>query len=105
MPDRDDPSLRELYKSLLGLRARLVVPGIPGCRSEAADVLGPGAVAARWRMGNGTLLTLAANLGAHDAAITPPAGDAVFGTDGAADAVRSGRLPACSAIAFITARS
>ena len=50
------------YASVLRLRQRHVVPGIVGARSEGAKVLASGAVAAMWRLGDGTGLLICTNL-------------------------------------------
>ncbi len=55
-----------LYRLLLDLRRERITPGLPGAVSMGAQVLGDGAVSARWRLGNGKVLTLYANLGASD---------------------------------------
>ena len=51
-----------LYRELLALRHRDIVPRLRGARSGQYSVLGKGAVAVRWRMGDGTQLLLIANL-------------------------------------------
>jgi maltooligosyltrehalose trehalohydrolase len=63
VPDEADGTVREFYSALLTLRARHIVPGIPGCHSSGADVIGDGAVLARWRMGVGSELVMAVNFG------------------------------------------
>lgn len=55
------------YRTLLDLRARHIIPRIPGARAERAEVLGEAAVCARWRMGDDALLTLAVNMGTEPA--------------------------------------
>ena len=72
-PSGRHAAIRALHAELLALRHRYIVPGIPGCRSEGAR----GArrrrrCVARWRLGNGALLTLAINLG-DDAGADRPA--------------------------------
>ncbi|UZK69927.1 malto-oligosyltrehalose trehalohydrolase [Sphingomonas sp. S1-29] len=53
---------RALYARLLALRREAIVPRLKGARSIGAEVVGEGAVVARWRMGDGGTLTLAINL-------------------------------------------
>jgi maltooligosyltrehalose trehalohydrolase len=48
---------------LLAARATHIVPHLPGTTSLAAAALGPAAVHAAWRLGNGDTLVLACNLG------------------------------------------
>ncbi len=50
-------------QAILAFRAQHIVPGIPGARSAGVDVLGPKALTARWRLGNGKMLTMWLNLG------------------------------------------
>jgi len=63
MPGPDAEAWRSLYRHLLGLRHDALVPRLNGARSEGADPIGEAAVTARWRMGDGALLTVAINLG------------------------------------------
>lgn len=53
-----------LYQQLLSLRQRHIVPHLPGSESLGAQVLGQGAVSARWRLGNGQVLQIDLNLSA-----------------------------------------
>jgi len=53
-----------LYRELLALRHRDIAPRLRGVQSGQYRVLGQGAVAVRWRMGDGAQLNLTANL--HD---------------------------------------
>jgi maltooligosyltrehalose trehalohydrolase len=57
-----------LISHLLTLRRTHLVPRLEGARSLGAAAIGPAAVLARWRLGDGAVLTLAVNLG--DAAVT-----------------------------------
>ena len=61
--NRDDPGMEDLYRELLAIRRDRVVPGIPGARSAGVEVLGPGALTARWTMGDGQVLAIHLNLG------------------------------------------
>ncbi len=85
---RDGPEAgrwRTLYSDLLALRHRVIVPRLRGAVAMGAEAIGERAVVARWRMGDGAVLTIALNLG--DEAVVFPAveGDMVF-ADGATDA-------------------
>ncbi|WP_347302895.1 malto-oligosyltrehalose trehalohydrolase [Croceibacterium sp. TMG7-5b_MA50] len=62
-PGPDNAAWRAFYADLLALRSRHVVPGIAGARSTGVEVLGDGAVAARWLLGDGCTLGLSINLG------------------------------------------
>ena len=48
---------------LLGIRHRYMTHRIPGTKNLTAKAIGPAAVISRWEMGDGSLLTIAANLG------------------------------------------
>ena len=100
-PDHADPATHDLVRHLLRLRAEQIAPRIPGCRSEGADVLGEGAVLARWRMGDGVALAIAVNLGTREATVaTEPAATLLFeSVPGADAALAAGRLPPRSAVA------
>jgi maltooligosyltrehalose trehalohydrolase len=52
----------ELYRELLAIRHREIVPRLKGSQSGKYEILGKSAVAVRWRLGDGSLLSLAANL-------------------------------------------
>ncbi|OHB36856.1 MAG: malto-oligosyltrehalose trehalohydrolase [Phenylobacterium sp. RIFCSPHIGHO2_01_FULL_70_10] len=60
-PDAED--WRELYADLLRLRARDIAPRLRGARCEYSETLGEEAVRASWKLGDGSRLTLALNLG------------------------------------------
>jgi maltooligosyltrehalose trehalohydrolase len=59
-----------LYRELLQIRHRDIVPRIPGAMASGTDVLGDKAVSARWRMGDGSTLRIELNLSEH-AIVTP----------------------------------
>jgi maltooligosyltrehalose trehalohydrolase len=67
-------------RALLALRNRFIVPRIPGACSEGAEAIGPKAVRASWRMGDGSVLTIATNLGDHPVPIAEPPGEMLYGT-------------------------
>jgi malto-oligosyltrehalose trehalohydrolase len=90
-------------RHLLALRRQYVVPGLPGCRSLGAHAVGPGAVRAAWRLGDGRELTLVVNLAASAAQLLPPPGGMLCASaPGVAAAVQAGELPATAAAAFLT---
>ena len=97
-----DPAMRELYQRLLQLRRERIVPGILGAESLGCEKLGEGAVHARWRLGNGAELSLLINIGNAEAAAREPAGKLLHESlPGAAEALRGGKLPAASLVAFL----
>ncbi|CAM2902414.1 malto-oligosyltrehalose trehalohydrolase [Pseudomonas fluorescens] len=54
----------QLYRQLLSLRHQHIVPHLPGSVPLGAEVLAEGAVTARWRLGNGSVLQIDLNLSA-----------------------------------------
>ena len=73
---RPDPHRGEdrvdLYRRLLALRHAEIVPRLKGARAIEASALGAAAVLASWRMGDGAILTIAANLGGAPVRLDPP---------------------------------
>ena len=95
IPDEADSALHEYYTHAAAAAAsRIVVPGIPGCRSAGAEVLGEGAVLARWTLGNGGALRLAINLGAQDGAACRRSTGALLFESRERRTLASGTLPA-----------
>jgi maltooligosyltrehalose trehalohydrolase len=91
-----------LYRQLIDLRLTEIVPRLNAARSVEARAIGQKAVVARWRLGDGAMLTLATNLGAHPIPIAPPAGGLLFAN--VVDAVslaRSGWLPGHCTYVFL----
>ncbi len=69
-----------LYRRLIAIRQSEIVPRLKAARSIEARAIGPKAVFARWRMGDGTVLSLACNLGAEPVRLMPSAGRLLFST-------------------------
>jgi malto-oligosyltrehalose trehalohydrolase len=98
---KESESRRSLYRRLLALRAASVSPHLDGARALSAKAVGDAAVVARWRLGNGEVLTLAANLGRETCAVDAPKGELLFELrTGAAAEMRQGRLPGLATVAF-----
>ncbi|MDB5727815.1 MAG: treZ [Noviherbaspirillum sp.] len=95
---------------LLALRKTHVMPRLPGARSIGAQAIGPAAVVARWRMGDGTTLVIAINLAntetsaSLDALSNPSGADLLFETDGALACFAAGKLPAYGFVALLEPR-
>ncbi|NOG72534.1 malto-oligosyltrehalose trehalohydrolase [Roseicella sp. DB1501] len=90
-----------LHRRLLALRRERIVPHLPGARALGAQAVGEKAVLARWRLGDGSILTLAVNLGEAPAPCTLPdgaGGETLFeGLSGAAGRLATGTLlPRCT---------
>ncbi|QDL94462.1 malto-oligosyltrehalose trehalohydrolase (plasmid) [Paroceanicella profunda] len=74
VPGPDAAAWEALWRALLDLRARQIVPRLAGASALGAEAIGPRAVSAAWRMGDGARLDLLLSLdpaGAPDA-ICPP---------------------------------
>ena len=63
VPPGDGFDWSTFYRDLIAVRARQVIPRLDGARSIFAQVIGPAAVLASWRMADGVQLTIAANFG------------------------------------------
>lgn len=61
--DSDFYKNSELYRELLQLRHRHIIPWLEHCRPVDAKVVGEASVIASWRFDNNALLTIAANFG------------------------------------------
>jgi len=98
----DGESRRDFYRRLLTLRRENIVPRLDGTRALDAQAVGPAAVSARWRMGDGVTLILACNLGAEAAAIEPIHQDLLFATSETAQrSARDGNLTPYSTLALM----
>ena len=95
----------ELYRRLLSTRREEIVPRLSGAHSLDATAVGTAAVVARWRMGDGSVLALASNLGASEAAIPQQQGRILFAsTEVAARATGEGMLSPYSTVALLSDR-
>ena len=63
VPPGDGFDWSTFYRDLIAVRARQVIPRLDGAQSIFAQVIGPAAVLASWRMADGVQLTIAANFG------------------------------------------
>jgi malto-oligosyltrehalose trehalohydrolase len=97
LPGDSASEMRALYERLLRLRETLIVPRLAGTRALGADVVGANSVVARWRMGDGALLTIVTNLGTELIEVGRPAGDLVF----ASRSTALPRLPGATTIVFL----
>ncbi|MEN3376713.1 MAG: maltooligosyltrehalose trehalohydrolase [Hyphomicrobiales bacterium] len=95
-------SRRDLYRRLLGLRRDRIMPRLDGARAQEARVIGEAAVLARWRMGDGAILTIAANLAPAACPLATPSGGLLFATGetGGASA-QNGQLEGRTTVAFL----
>lgn len=90
-------------RTLLAARALHIAPHLPGASAIGAAALGPTAVAASWRLGDGSTLHLACNLGAAALPWQPPAGAVqIAATNQAAtNQTAGGSLPARTTLAWL----
>jgi malto-oligosyltrehalose trehalohydrolase len=92
---------RALYKELLALRAAVLIPHLEGARSMAAHAAGAAGAAARWRLADGSVLTIACNLAREPCPIERPEGRLLFQSrDGAGEHALHGRLDGLAMVAF-----
>ena len=98
--ETDGFSWRDWTAALLKLRHSHIVPRLPGSSALGATVVDHTAVGARWRMGDGTTLSIVVNLGEFDVALTldavivPAGADVLFDSGGVLPALGRGALPA-----------
>lgn len=105
-PTEADPETERQTRKLLSLRARAIIPRLPGCRSLGAGAVGGTGVLARWIMGDGAELVLACNLGETGLPIEAVGGDILFESHtGDADALAAGQLRPRATIALLLART
>ena len=81
--------IREFYRRLLALRRERITPYLRDCRSLGASTVGEAGVVARWRLNDGSVLTIAINLDSHSVEIDA-SGDLIFASDNERAALRSG---------------
>ncbi|MGH6876057.1 MAG: malto-oligosyltrehalose trehalohydrolase [Rhizomicrobium sp.] len=86
----------DYYAALLQIRHREIVPRLKGARPAGAEALNDSAVLARWRLGDGATLSIAANLGHTPVRAQFPQSAPIWGTPCEV-------LPPASTIAWIEA--
>jgi maltooligosyltrehalose trehalohydrolase len=67
-----------LYQRLIDLRLREIAPRLPGTTSTGARPIGPKAVIAGWRLGDGSRLTIVTNLGPETVSFDVPPGRLLY---------------------------
>lgn len=87
---------------LLALRHAEIVPRLRGATALGADAIGPAAMRAAWRMGDGTTLRLLSNLGRQPVAVPPETMTPLHATPaGAEEAIARGSLSAFATLWFL----
>ncbi|MEG8054582.1 DUF3459 domain-containing protein [Sphingomonas aerolata] len=77
-PGPDADAWRDLYRTLIAVRQRAIIPRLSGTRAMGAEAIGPAAVVARWTLGDGAVLTIALNLGEDPVAFPEASGEMLF---------------------------
>ena len=81
IPELADPPTHEqagwlhLHQALLDIRREQIMPRMPGTKAIQGEALGTTGIVVSWRMGDGAVLTIAANFGAEPIICTPAPGD------------------------------
>ena len=105
IPDLDSAVATErlaLYRRLLAIRHAEITPRLDGAHSLGAEVIGAAAVLARWRLGDGAVLTIAVNLGGAAVPADYPGGRVIFATSqDVAQHARAGMLDAHATVALL----
>jgi hypothetical protein len=68
---------------MLHLRRTHIIPRLKGAVAERAEALGPKAIRASWRMGDGAILSLFCDLGPDPVTAPTPRGELIWDRDGA----------------------
>lgn len=92
------------FQSLLRARRQHLVDAIPGARSLGCQVLAPGALIARWQLGDDRILELRINLSASPVASEDRSndGEVIFAwPEDAAGTLSQGQLEAASLVALV----
>lgn len=94
-------TIENLYRQLLQIRHRQIIPRLPGAQALGAEALADRAVSARWLLGDGSLLRIDLNLGGTPVVHTPQAdADVLYEHPPlSADLLRQGTLaPYCALV-------
>ncbi len=78
VPKPGAPERFTLYQRLIALRLKEIVPRLPGTMAIGATAIGPKAVVAQWRLGDGAKLTIMTNLATEPVTFDTPAGRLLF---------------------------
>jgi maltooligosyltrehalose trehalohydrolase len=80
VPQPESTERFALYQRLIAFRMKEIVPRLLGTVSLGAQAIGPKAVLARWKMGDGSRLSIVTNLGTESVSFETPAGRMLFAT-------------------------
>jgi malto-oligosyltrehalose trehalohydrolase len=105
LDDKEDNEYTKLYRQLLTIRQSEIIPRLVGTHALDAGAAGEAAVFARWRMGDGAILSIATNLGESDENIPALGGDAIFtNSEHTSDLARKGQIAAYSTVVTLEFR-
>ena len=91
------------YQKLLALRHEWITPALEGARALSARAIGEKAVIARWRLGDGSHLTIAVNLAEQPVACVASSEPLLFESrEGAYEALNGGVLLPLTTVATLT---
>jgi maltooligosyltrehalose trehalohydrolase len=76
-PGPDADAWEQLYRTLIALRSKWIVPRLRGAKSLGAHVSGEKAVSASWRLGDGAVLNIAIDLADTPAALPDAPGEII----------------------------
>jgi maltooligosyltrehalose trehalohydrolase len=100
-----DPALaaarHDLYRRLLDVRKEMILPRLGGASALDAKAIGASAVVARWRMGDGAILTIAVNLAADPRPFRRPPGKLICEIPADSGALIDGQLRGRATVAFL----
>ncbi len=98
----DSAQWGRLIADLIRVRKQWLFPRLDRARALDASVVGPAAVLARWRMNDGSVLRLAANLAPDPVALeVASSGTLLFQTEGAVASFAEGDLPGYALLALL----
>jgi maltooligosyltrehalose trehalohydrolase len=80
IPQPGDDGRFAFYQRLIEIRKTEIIPRLAATTSLGAHVIGPKAVSAGWRLGDGSCLTIITNFGADTVSVEKPPGDLLFKT-------------------------
>jgi maltooligosyltrehalose trehalohydrolase len=100
-PTEEQLAMQGLFTFALQLRAKEIMPRLAATTSLGAAPLGSTGVRASWRMGDGAILTLAANFGGTELPCEPGPGALLLSAG--AGPMTEGKLPPASAFAWLQA--
>ncbi|RTZ45852.1 malto-oligosyltrehalose trehalohydrolase [Candidimonas sp. SYP-B2681] len=104
--NRQASQWRSWYGGLLRLRHQFITPNLAAARSDSVQILAPLCVVARWRLGDGSLLSLYCNFSPQNIVLPPDvtfiAEDVIFQSKPRSGNQLNGSLASASTTAILT---